>query len=150
MSKGINPQQKNLVMGPAKTLTNNQGGDNPIDANSLGAMSQVKTGALTANTWAQMLVISGPGVLEFAGLSSDDTTSRTISIQIVIDGVQLVNVSATTLGGSYGHGVMAVGQSYSGSYAKQEIPFTTACTILVKSGLTETAKSTLFTSYRTC
>ncbi|MYM39661.1 hypothetical protein [Duganella qianjiadongensis] len=149
MSNGINAVKPNPVMGAAKTLTIGTGVQG-VDKTGLCMMKQIQSGALTGGVSQQILNIAGPGVIDFLGLTSDDGTARILSIQVVIDGVMLIS-AGFGMPASFGNGFIVIGSYQTGSiHVKQDIPFKSSCVITIQSNLTETAKSTLLTSYRTC
>jgi len=149
MSNGISVAKQNTVMGPAKALTISTGVQG-VDKTGLCMMKQIPSGALTAGVWQQILNIAGPGVLDFLAVTSDDSTARTLSLQVVIDGVTLLS-GGFVMPASFGNGAVVIGSFQGGSvHVKQDIPFKSSCVISIQSNLTETAKSTLLTSYRTC
>lgn len=68
----------------------------PINAKTLAS------GALTQDTLKSLISITGPGRLSFLNCYTADTTSRTIRVKVVVDGVTAVDVTsaATTTSGA--------------------------------------------------
>ena len=117
------------------------------------AAATVLSGALTANTYANLISVNTPGVLEICGLVPVDATARTITLSILVNGqeifVQGIATSATT-SSLIGVGAPA---SKDGSNLVYVIPeplrFTTSLLIRIKSTLTETDKLRLYYQYYT-
>lgn len=107
---------------------------------------QSLSGALTAATYKDVLTLTAPGVIKFAGIRTEDATSRTITIKLTIDGAVALEQSLTTaisLRGIYAIGQMA---SVSTGLTIERIPFNTL-TVSLKSSLTETDKLSAFYTY---
>jgi hypothetical protein len=149
MSKGINASVRDLSRAAPKTL------QRYTSLMALGTNMhhyvKTQTGAVTANTYKQMLSLTGPGVLEFLALTSDDATVRTVTVQIILDGVVATH-TVTFNGGGAGYGMVPVGWG-NGQFPcmqKQNFGFQKSCVINIQSTLTETNKSTCYWAYRLC
>lgn len=106
----------------------------------LGAI--VLSGALTANTYKDILTLSGRGSLHIAYAYANDTTSRTIGMKIVVDGVTIFDAISGTLTAQYGGiiGAGCRGDNY--IITPVNIPFNSSLVISVKSSIGETDKVT--------
>ena len=109
------------------------------------------SGALTSNTLATMLSITGSGVLNFIGVSSVNAASRTHRLQIILDGITVfdttsVATAVTDTGGC------AIGSAYVANSVPvvllEQIPFSTSCVIKYASSVTETDKTNIYWKYR--
>lgn len=121
---------------------------------SLGAFKSTLSGALTANTLATMLTISGPGVLSFLGISTVDATARTLRLQLTLDGtVAFDATSASTSTSNYGFAAVGAFQAYSATVASgmyaDELPFNASMVVKIASSLSETDKVYWHVAYRT-
>lgn len=109
------------------------------------------TGALTATVLTTILSVSGEGYIDYIGCASVDAISRTLRLQILIDGVIVydkVSGSITTASaGFFGVGSGgATGGNGSGS-AFIHVSFNSSFTVKVASSLTEINKSFIKTVY---
>lgn len=115
-------------------------------ATNCGATSML-SGALTANTLATLLSLTGVGVVNFLAFADADggVTTRTMRAQVVIDGVTVWDyTSASLVNPSSGEGVLIIGNSYT----EEQIPFNSSFVVKVASSLTETDQQTLYYKYR--
>lgn len=111
-----------------------------------GATSML-SGALTANTLATLLSLTGAGVVNFLAFADTDggVATRTMRAQVVIDGVTVWDyTSASLVSPTSGEGVLIIG----GVYAEEQIPFNSSFVVKVASSLTETDQQTLYYKYR--
>lgn len=116
-------------------------------ATNCGATS-VLSGALTADTLATLLSLTGAGVINFLAFADADggASTRTMRAQVVIDGVTVWDyTSASLVNPSGGDGVLIIG----GTYAGEQIPFNSSFVVKVASSLTETDQQRLYYKYRT-
>lgn len=115
----------------------------PIAAGVAGyaGCKKVLSGALTASTYKELLSITGAGIIDMCGAVAEDTTSRTIGLKLVIDGVAVFDAVSSAIT-TAGMGIVALGicSSYS-SYlmlVPQPCVFAKSLSIQVKSSLSET------------
>lgn len=112
---------------------------------------QVLSGALTADTYpgTPQVSITGKGIANIAGAFGLDATIRTITLKIIIDGVEVIE-HGDTLPARTNVGFLAIGMytdGFAGSF--DQIPFSTSFQLFLKSDLTETDKSELIYLVRT-
>lgn len=114
----------------------------------------VLSGALTADTLATVVSISGRGWVPICAVQQEDTTSRTLRLQVIVDGVTVFDSTSAASTTQY-RGIVAAGnhtQDTSGKYqltdSSNAIRFLTSCVIKVASSLSETDKlSVLYKAY---
>lgn len=113
---------------------------------------EILSGALTATTLATVLSVTGAGVVGVLSILPVDTTSRTIRLQVVIDGVTVFDSTSTTVTsstqGAYAIGSVSTTNTYSWACDAQ-IPFNSSFVVKVASSLTETDKVKIGVRYRT-
>lgn len=112
----------------------------------------ILSGALTANTLATVLSITGAGSMRLLGITTVDATSRTLRLQLTLDGVVAFDsTSASIAAANSGDVVVAgsVGASGIGAFGEADLPFKTSCVVKVASSLTETDKVKIRTKYWT-
>lgn len=101
------------------------------------------SGALTANTLATALTLTGRGQLNFAAVAAVDATSRTMRIKVTIDGTSVFDATSATCT-TTANGIVAVGHLlYSSSDTVpvfQPIPYHSSCLVEIASSLSETDK----------
>lgn len=117
-----------------------------------GGLKTVASGALTANTLASVtgFPVTGAGELAALALTCVDTTSRTLRLQVIADGVTVFDSSASAAIVTAGNGIAACGNFVNiGSAFAQTcggpIRFNSSLDVKACSSLTETAK--INTSY---
>lgn len=126
-------------------------GDN-LDTGASGinkGVANLTSGALTAATLATVLNISGRGTLNFCAAKSVDATSRTIRLQVTIDGRVIFNTTTAAIA-AVGSGLIAVGNITTSSDQTalfQPISFNTSCLVQIASSLNETDKITTMVNY---
>jgi len=98
----------------------------------------VLSGVLTADTYKEVLQITGSGVLNVLTVSTVDTTARTVGLKVVIDGVTVFDVTSSPSSLS-GRGLSATG-TYTGETVLVPIPFHKSISASIKSSLSETDK----------
>lgn len=107
------------------------------------AAKKILSGALTANTLKSILTISGSGVLAMCYVTAVNATSRTMRLQIIVDGTAAFDATSGTVA-SEGTALIGVGQvsakDPSGYYyvIPLPIPFNTSLDVKIASSLTET------------
>ena len=122
-----------------------------VDARASAANAkQVLSGALTANTLATVLSVTGAGVFEWLGMWQADVTSRTMRMQVTIDGV--IAYDATSAASAISaNGAIAIGGGgdNGGGVATavvSTVPFKQSVVIKVASSLAELDK--IITAYK--
>ena len=114
---------------------------------------QILSGALTANTLATALSITGAGMLMLAGLRTMDATARTVRLKITIDGVSCFDATSSSIAVS-ADGIVGVGSILNNGTAGgsahvfAQVTFNSSLLIQVASSLTETDKIALKTVYQ--
>lgn len=125
----------------------------PVSAAQARWCKATTSGALTANTLKTVLSVTGAGVLYFVGVSTVDTTSRTMRLVITLDGQATPAFDSTsaaiTVANTAGFAVGNMDGNNAYSPAPQEIPFSTSCLIQIASSVSETDKMNVFLLYRT-
>ena len=110
---------------------------------------EILTGALTADTYATILeVTSGPGFLTILSVVANDTTARTLTIKLTIDGTEIFEATSDSIT-SADTGIIVLG-TYEGAGILSDAngrPWKTSLKIEVKSSLSETDKSTVYVAY---
>ena len=143
---------------PPKTIINkwSAGGVAKINlscyTNWLPKIKSDLSGALVADTYKEIISVTGAGVLEMAAVATEDATSRSIGIKVILDGVTAFDASSAVEAASSDFGMVAVGgivSPSSFSLLPQDYPFYTSLSIQVKSSLSETDKVRLFNQHRT-
>lgn len=108
-----------------------------------------QSGALTANTLAQIINIAGSGGI-FWQLSyiNIDATARTVRVKITIDGVVILDVtSGSSSTANYGAHFAGIGTTVSNSIIIPPLKFRSSFLLEVASSLTETNKTVFFLGY---
>jgi len=110
------------------------------------------SGALTANTYKEILAVTGAGVLNFSAVSAEDSTARSVYMKVLIDGVQVIERSMSigaqhqgpvVIGSLIGDGTNISGMTF------DQIPYSASLSLQIKSSLTETDKLRAWYHYRT-
>lgn len=111
------------------------------------------SGAMTATVYKAVVSVSGPGVLNLALCNCADGTARDIAMKVVLDGTQVVEVSAAAValagGGLVAAGWAAAPTSGVPSVQFDQLPFLNSMVVSIKSSLTETDKMNYGVYYRT-
>ena len=117
-----------------------------------GLCKIILSGALTAATLATVLSVTGAGVIGVLYIRPVDATSRTIRLQVIIDGVTVFDSTSSTMASST-QGAFAIGSiSSNNTYpisGDEAVPFNTSFVVKVASSLTETDKVAIGVRYRT-
>jgi len=128
------------------TIVNSQS-SSPCTSKAASGLFNGKTyasGALTANVLKTMLSVSGGGQVNVCSVFSIDTTSKTIRLVLVVDGVTVFD-STTTANTTQNNGVIALGTTYSG----QPVRFYSSLLIQIASDEAATDKLTACINYET-
>lgn len=115
--------------------------------NGLG--QQILSGSVTANTLSTVLNLTGPGTLEHLHVFTNDATSRTIRMKLVLDGVAVFDFTSAAIASSNSGGCVVGVYENVGSYlvALQKVPFKNSCVFSIASSLTETNTLTIGAIY---
>lgn len=109
------------------------------------------SGAVTANTYKEILAISGSGIVDLAAVAAEDATSRTVGIKVVIDGITAFDAISGTVAGT-NVGIIAIGHWFpvsTYSVLPDPICFNVSLSISIKSSISETDKISLRCNYKT-
>lgn len=107
-------------------------------SSTTNAAREVLSGALTANTLKDVVSITGSGQIDFLTAYSKNSTSRTIRLVVILDGVTVFDATSNAIAALNG-GLSAVGYNNgSGVIRSSPIRFNASCLIRVASSLTET------------
>lgn len=107
------------------------------------------SGALTADTYLELVSLSTPGWLRVAGVFRFDATSRSVGLKIVIDGTTVLD-AADGAAGLLNGGWYGVGGGVTGAtLAIEAIRFNSSLSLQIKSSITETDKIALSYSVAT-
>lgn len=111
----------------------------------------ILSGALTANTLATILSITGAGSVQYLDVISADATSRTIRVEITVDGVVVYDfTSAAIATASAGRVLIGMNIGGANSVASLEsLNFKSSFAVRVASSLSETDKVYITTRYWT-
>lgn len=82
----------------------------------------VTSGALAANTLADVFNITGAGTLKFIGVNSTDAIAKTMRLVLTLDGTVVFDYTSGTLGTGQG-GVLIGDADANTSYALDRVPF---------------------------
>ena len=124
-------------------------GYTPVATSGSTSNKTVACGALTANTLATVLsVTGGSGSMEFLSAVSVDATARTLRVQVIVDGVTVFD--STSASTSAAQGCLVVGQAVSGAsaYDSEPLYWNNSLTVKVASSLTETDKFNIAYRYK--
>lgn len=144
---------------PPKTIVNfhsaGGGAAIPITGDGYNYYRKTLSGALVANVYKELLAVTGAGVVDLVVGVAQDTTSRTLGLKIIIDGVTVfdaITAACTTHWGAIvgvGLPILFSGEGPTHSVIPVEIPFNGSLSLQVKSSLSETDKISLVSHYRT-
>ena len=111
-------------------------------ASGIAAGVEALSGALTANTFATVLSVTGSGEVPLLSCYCKDSTSRTLRMRVTVDGVVVFNPTASAAIASNGAGIFAAGQFTAVGVFAQGTPIRYSSSLLVEvaSSLTETDK----------
>lgn len=114
---------------------------NNINASSSTNMAkEVLSGPLTANVLSTLLSITVPGQIPFLTAYTKDATSRTLRLQVIVDGAIVFDAAASNISSTY-YGLVAAGQAAGTALGPgNPIRFNSSCVVKVASSLTETDK----------
>ena len=121
----------------------------PVITGANGTIKEILSGALTANTLATLLTLTGSGIISIASIYTKDATARTLRLQMIIDGVTVFDSTSASISIS-GQGGYAIGYvSGSNGHVGEKVPFNTSLVMKIASSLTETDKVAIGVKYWT-
>ena len=133
-----------------RAITNAYSGGGVVSGNSLAASTnsnmakETLSGALTANTLATILSVTGSGEVPFLTGYTKDTTSRTVRLKVVIDGQTPAAFDATSAATTIsGAGMVVVGEiAATGFPVASALPlrFNSSLLVQIASSVSETDK----------
>lgn len=100
---------------------------------------EVLSGALTANTLATALSVSGGGAVPVLVAYTKDATARTVRLKVTADGVSIFDATSASLSNA-DRGIYAAGQGSNPVTQGEPIVFNSSLTVEIASSLTETDK----------
>jgi hypothetical protein len=109
---------------------------------------EIMSGALTAATLKTLLTRTGRGRLNLLTAFVADATSRTVRVQVIVDGTTIYDATSNAITNP-GSGVVPVGvvTAATGALEMQPIEFQTSLEIKLASSLTETDKVSIGVNY---
>lgn len=112
-----------------------------LSASVNNGLREVLSGALTANTLATVLSVTGGGVIPALTAYAKDSTARTVRLKVTVDGTSVFDATSSSVSAA-GQGIFAAGSiENTGSFRQGEpIRFLTSLLVEVASSLTETDK----------
>ena len=114
-----------------------------IDASAAGRGKEVLSGALTANTLATVLSLTGPGEVPLLTSYTKDATVRTVRTVVIVDGVTVFDFTSASIGVA-NRGAIVAGQVAGGDVTQgNPIRFSVSLVVQQASNLTETDKLAL-------
>lgn len=111
---------------------------------------QSLSGVCVAATLKTILSITGAGQLNFIGVSTVDTTARTMRFKITLDGVVVFDSTSASVSVAQKGGVL-IGTQDNGQvnyFPTQSASFAASCLIEFASSVTETDKCNIFLAYK--
>ncbi len=120
-----------------------------IDATAPWRSKEVLSGALTANTLATVLSLTGPGEVPLLTSYTKDATARTVRTVVIVDGVTVFDFTSASISvakrGAIVAGELAGIPGGGGFYVTQGNPIRFSVSLVVQqaSNLTETDKLAL-------
>lgn len=119
------------------------GGGVSLAAVQIGGSKTVASGALTANTLATVLTINGAFRVDGLSAAAADTTSRTIRLQVIVDGVTVFDATSDAITTS-SRGIGAAGVTGGSAQLGGPIYGNSSLTVKVASSNSETDKINLY------
>ena len=118
-----------------------------IDASAAGRGKEVLSGALTANTLATVLSLTGPGEVPLLTSYTKDATVRTVRTVVIVDGVTVFDFTSASIGVANRGAIVAGELAWAGGtyYVTQGNPIRFSVSLVVQqaSDRTETDKLAL-------
>lgn len=138
------PNNQPTAFPSTKLIVNDVSGGGASTSGQVGLTGkQIVSGALVAGVLQNMLTINGKAEVSVLGLSTNDATSRTMQLQIIVDGVIVFNpISNAVVVSGAGLGVAGSAAGTSRSYGNV-IRCNSSLQVNVASSLSETGKFTL-------
>lgn len=113
-----------------------------IAAGAAGRSKEVLSGALTANTLATVLSLTGPGEVPLLTSYTKDATVRTVRTVVIVDGVTVFDFTSASIG-TANRGAIVAGQWVGYVTQGNPIRFSVSLVVQQASDLTETDKLAL-------
>lgn len=139
----------------AKSLMGNDS-TSPVDIPTFGAaawrlssdLRQTLSGSMTAATYKTLVSVTGQGVLKFCASGQTDSTSRTQSLRITIDGVVVFEKTVASVA-TPNKGILGLGGAVDSTTMVRfdRCRFNESLVVEVKSSITETDKMYVLTNY---
>lgn len=115
-----------------------------VNLNQHRTSKHTLSGALTADTYKEMISLSIPGLLRLCGVYSIDGTARTLGLKIVIDGTTVIDaVSAALSAANAGWMAVGINHELDNMGLESGIRFNASLSISIKSSISETDKIAL-------
>lgn len=137
---------KSIVNG----ISTNGWSDLGLAFSSQGSAKTVASGALTANTLATVLSISGAGLMPILAMTTADATARTMRMQVIVDSVTVFDSTSESIATSSRGGIVAgvgIGSASLQLMDGEPIRWNSTLVIKVASSLTETDKINIHYRY---
>jgi hypothetical protein len=116
--------------------------------NPNGAAKSILSGAMTANVMVEAISVTGQGIINIAAVAQQaDATARTHRLKITIDGVVVFDATSSPASGSQ-QGICAIGHATGGSLVFDQVYFNSGFRIEFASSISETAKQTVYVTYK--
>lgn len=122
-----------------------------VDASALVAANTAdwtNAGAMTANTYKTAISLTGAGDVAFFAVKTNDTTSRSISVRVTLDGVDVREIGPVAVATIAGLALVPIGAIAGAVPVMRPVPYTSSCLIEIKSSLSETDKLAYASDYR--
>lgn len=131
------------VIQPTRSITNSSSGGGTVETISNPGAKSVASGSTTANVLSTILTISGQAEVPILALSSGDTISRTVRLQVTVDGTIVFDATSGTLVQPT-QGIFAAGCR--SPYLQSGLPIRCSSSLVVKccTNATETNGATLY------
>ena len=115
---------------------------------------KILSGAVTADTYKELLAVTGAGVIDICAVVAIDTTSRTLGLKVTIDGVDAFSAisaaTTTAMDGLLAIGVLNIQDTLTcGNVVPQPMVFNSSLSVSARSSLNETDKIAILVNYRT-
>lgn len=133
-----------------KTSTNGSGADSINYGAAPAGAKAVDSGALTSNTLATVLSVTGSGVISLMVCAGVNDTSRTHRFKMTLDGVVVYDATTAAIASTnYGINLVGAANPSATVQVRDPIPFNSSLLIEYASSLTETGLTRFSYVYRT-
>lgn len=113
-----------------------------LSSGSPAGGKKVLSGALTANTLATALSVTGQGEVPWLAMHTEDATARTLRMKVTVDGTAVFDATTSSISAS-GYGQVAVGAQTAANLCYQStspLRFKTSLLVEIASSVSETDK----------